>query len=109
MRVKLETLKAFLLPSLYFSHQREVVNRNGVLLGKCDYINLKDDEKWEEMTIRCRTIGDMTCTGVTESKAINVEEIIEEVAATRITERGGRTDDKRSESAMEDRKKEGYF
>ncbi len=97
------------LPSLYFSHKREVVNRNGVLLGKCDYINLKDDEKWEEMTIRCRTIGDMTCTGVTESKAINVEEIIEEVAATRITERGGRTDDKRSEAAMEDRKKEGYF
>ena len=97
------------LPSLYFSHKREVVNRNGVLLGKCDYINLKDDEKWEEMTIRCRTIGDMTCTGVTESKAISVEEIIEEVAATRITERGGRTDDKRSEAAMEDRKKEGYF
>ena len=97
------------LPSLYFSHKREVVNRNGVLLGKCDYINLKDDEKWEEMTIRCRTIGDMTCTGVTESKAISVAEIIEEVAATRITERRGRTDDNRSEAAMEDRKKEGYF
>jgi len=97
------------LPSLYFSHQREVVKRNGILLAKCDYITLKDGEKWEKKTIRCRTIGDMTCTGVTESKAANLEEIIEEVASTRITERGGRADDKRSESAMEDRKKEGYF
>ena len=97
------------LPSLYFSHKREVVNRNGVLLGKCDYIQLKDNESWEERIIRCRTIGDMTCTGVTESKAANLEEIIEEVASTRVTERGGRADDKRSEAAMEDRKKEGYF
>ena len=97
------------LPSLYFSHQREVVNRNGILLGKCDYITLKDGEKWEKKTIRCRTIGDMTWTGVTVSKAANLEEIIEEVASTRITERGGRADDKRSEAAMEDRKKEGYF
>ena len=97
------------LPSLYFSHQREVVNRNGVLLGKCDYISLKNDEKWEKMTIRCRTIGDMTCTGVTKSEAADLEAIIEEVASTRVTERGGRADDKRSEAAMEDRKKEGYF
>jgi sulfate adenylyltransferase subunit 2 len=97
------------LPSLYFSHKREIVNRNGVLLGKCDYIQLKDSEKWEERTIRCRTIGDMTCTGVTESDAGTLEEIIEEVASTRVTERGGRADDKRSEAAMEDRKKEGYF
>ena len=97
------------LPSLYFSHKREVVNRNGVLLGKCDYIQLKDSEQWEERTIRCRTIGDMTCTGVAESNAGTLEEIIEEVASTRVTERGGRADDKRSEAAMEDRKKEGYF
>ena len=97
------------LPSLYFSHQREVVNRDGVLLSKCDYINLKDGEKWEVKTVRCRTIGDMTCTGVSESKADDIESIIEEVAATRVTERGGRADDKRSEAAMEDRKKEGYF
>ena len=97
------------LPSLYFSHKREVVNRNGVLLGKCDYIQLKDSEQWEERTIRCRTIGDMTCTGVAESDAGSLEEIIEEVASTRVTERGGRADDKRSEAAMEDRKKEGYF
>ena len=97
------------LPSLYFSHKREVVNRDGALLGKCDHITLKKDEKWEEKTVRCRTIGDMTCTGVSESKAKTLEEIIDEVASTRITERGGRADDKRSEAAMEDRKKEGYF
>tara|TARA_B100000161_G_scaffold264257_1_gene237126 strand:- start:580 stop:1485 length:906 start_codon:yes stop_codon:yes gene_type:complete len=97
------------LPSLYFSHEREIVNRSGVLLGKCDYITLKSEEKWEVKTVRCRTIGDMTCTGVTESKAATIEDIIEEVASTRITERGGRADDKRSEAAMEDRKREGYF
>jgi sulfate adenylyltransferase subunit 2 len=97
------------LPSLYFSHKREVVNRDGVLLGKCDFIELRNNEKWEERTIRCRTIGDMTCTGVAESGASTLEEIIEEVASTRVTERGGRTDDKRSEASMEDRKKEGYF
>ena len=97
------------LPTLYFSHKREVVNRDGVLLGKCDYVQLKDGEKWEERTIRCRTIGDMTCTGVAESNAGTLESIIEEVATTRVTERGGRADDKRSEAAMEDRKKEGYF
>ena len=97
------------LPSLYFAHQREVVNRDGVLLAKCKHITLKAGELWEKMRVRCRTIGDMTCTGVAESKADNIESIIEEVAKTRITERGGRADDKRSEAAMEDRKKEGYF
>ena len=65
------------LPSLYFSHEREIVNRSGVLLGKCDYITLKSEEKWEVKTVRCRTIGDMTCTGVTESKAATIEDIIE--------------------------------
>ena len=90
-------------------HQRMVVNRDGVLLAKCEYISLKENEKWEEKTVRCRTIGDMTCTGVSESTSSSIEEIIEEVASTRITERGGRADDKRSEAAMEDRKKEGYF
>jgi sulfate adenylyltransferase subunit 2 len=97
------------LPSLYFAHKREVVNKDGVLLAKCEFIELKENEKWEEKTIRCRTIGDMTCTGVAESQASTIEEIIDEVASTRITERGGRADDKRSEAAMEDRKKEGYF
>lgn len=97
------------LPSLYFSHKRTVVNRDGVLLAKCDFVNLKDNEVWENKIVRCRTIGDMTCTGVSESTSSSLEEIIEEVASTRITERGGRADDKRSEAAMEDRKKEGYF
>ena len=97
------------LPSLYFSHIREVVKRDGVLLSKCEYIQLKDYETWEKKTVRCRTIGDMTCTGVSESDSYSLEEIIREVAATRVTERGGRADDKRSEAAMEDRKKEGYF
>ena len=97
------------LPCLYFSHKREVVNRDGVLLAKSDYINLKNGEKYEEKIVRCRTIGDMTCTGLSLSKASNLEEIIEEVSATRITERGGRADDKRSEAAMEDRKNRDIF
>ena len=97
------------LPSLYFSHERDVVKREGVILAKCSYITLKENEKWEKIQVRCRTIGDMTCTGVTKSNAANLQEIIEEVASTRITERGGRADDKRSEAAMEDRKKQGYF
>jgi sulfate adenylyltransferase subunit 2 len=97
------------IPSLYFAHKRHVVNRDGVLLSKCEHISLKNNEEWQEKTVRCRTIGDMTCTGVSESQASTMEEIIEEVATTRVTERGGRADDKRSEAAMEDRKKEGYF
>ena len=97
------------LPSLYFAHKREVVNRDGVLLSKSDFLNLRDREQYEERLVRCRTIGDMTCTGVAESSASTLEEIIEEVASTRVTERGGRADDKRSEAAMEDRKKAGYF
>ncbi len=97
------------LPSLYFSHERDVFERDGVLLADCEYIQKKPDEKVFKETVRCRTIGDMTCTGVWKSNASTVEEIIEEVATTRMTERGGRTDDKRSETAMEDRKKEGYF
>jgi sulfate adenylyltransferase subunit 2 len=97
------------IPPLYFAHKRQVVNRDGVLLAKCAHISLKKDESWEEKTVRCRTIGDMTCTGVSESLASTMEDIIEEVATTRVTERGGRADDKRSEAAMEDRKKEGYF
>ena len=97
------------LPSLYFAHKRKVVNRDGVLLSKSDFLNLKDDEQYEERLVRCRTIGDMTCTGVSESDATSLEDIIDEVASTRVTERGGRADDKRSEAAMEDRKKAGYF
>lgn len=97
------------LPSLYYAHEREVVNRDGVLLAKNDFITLKEGEQFEKKLVRCRTIGDMTCTGVSISDASNLREIIEEVASTRVTERGGRADDKRSEAAMEDRKKEGYF
>jgi len=97
------------LPSLYFSHQRDVFERDGTLLAKTSFIQTKDNESVENRTVRFRTIGDATCTGAVMSEAISVEDIISEVAATRTTERGGRADDKRSEAAMEDRKKEGYF
>ncbi|WP_372753752.1 sulfate adenylyltransferase subunit CysD [Labilibaculum sp.] len=97
------------IPNLYFSHEREVFQRNGTLLAKSDCIPMRPDEKIEKRIVRFRTIGDATCTGAVESRAHSLEEIIEEVAATRTTERGTRADDKRSEAAMEDRKKEGYF
>jgi sulfate adenylyltransferase subunit 2 len=97
------------IPSLYFSHQREVVNRRGILLAKSDHNTLLPGETYEKRTIRFRTVGDVTCTGAVESTAGTLDEIIQEVAAARITERGGRADDKRSETAMEDRKKVGYF
>jgi sulfate adenylyltransferase subunit 2 len=97
------------IPSLYFTHKREVFNRDGVWMAKAPFMQLKDNEKLEVRDVRCRTIGDITCTGVTLSRANSLEDIIKEVAATRTTERGGRADDKRSEAAMEDRKKEGYF
>jgi sulfate adenylyltransferase subunit 2 len=97
------------MPSLYFTHQRDVFYRDGTWLAAADCMQLKNNEKIETKQVRCRTIGDITCTGVTLSTAQNVEDIIAEVAASRITERGGRADDKRSEAAMEDRKKEGYF
>src|SRR6056297_1073488 len=97
------------IPNLYFSHEREVIERDGTILAAGEYVQLKEDEVPEKRIIRFRTIGDMTCTGAVESKASTLEDIIAEVAATRITERGGRYDDKRSEAAMEDRKKEGYF
>jgi sulfate adenylyltransferase subunit 2 len=80
-----------------------------MLLADSDYLQKKDDEIGEEMTVRFRTIGDMTCTGAIESPASSVAEVIEEVATARETERGTRADDKRTETAMEDRKKEGYF
>ncbi|SMO39267.1 sulfate adenylyltransferase subunit 2 [Saccharicrinis carchari] len=97
------------LPNLYFTHKRKVFNRDGVWMFKAPFMQLKPDEELVELDVRCRTIGDITCTGLTLSKADDIEDIIQEVAATRTTERGGRADDKRSESAMEDRKKEGYF
>jgi sulfate adenylyltransferase subunit 2 len=104
--IKMENIA---LPNLYFTHQREVVNRHGTFLAKSPHIQLMKNEKWEKKTIRFRTIGDMTCTGGVESPADNLIDIINEIAASRTTERGTRHDDKRSEAAMEDRKKEGYF
>jgi sulfate adenylyltransferase subunit 2 len=97
------------IPSIYFTHKRQIVNRGGTLLAKSDFISLLKGEFYEERTIRFRTVGDMTCTGAVESTAETLEEIIQEVASARQTERGTRTDDKRSEAAMEDRKKQGYF
>ena len=97
------------LPSIYFAHTRKVFKRDGVLLADSDYIVKRPDEVVYEAVVRCRTIGDMTCTGVWESDATTLEAVIEDVATTRVTERGGRTDDKRSETSMEDRKKQGYF
>ncbi len=97
------------IPSLYFTHQRKVFQRDGVWLAWAPFMQLKEGEKVEVRDVRCRTIGDITCTGVTLSTADNLEDIVSEIAATRITERGGRYDDKRSDAAMEDRKKEGYF
>lgn len=97
------------MPSLYFTHEREVFNRDGQWLAASPVIKRKPTEEVVKKMVRCRTIGDITCTGLTESKAHTVEDIIEEIAASRVTERGGRADDKRSETAMEDRKKAGYF
>mgnify|MGYP006086271107 CR=1 FL=1 len=97
------------LPSIYFSHEREVFLRDGVIYSDGEFMNKKPEEKVEKRTVRFRTIGDMSCTGAVESPADDLEKIIEEVAATRTTERGTRADDKRSEAAMEDRKKQGYF
>lgn len=97
------------LPSLYFSHKRDVFMRDGMWLAHAPFMQLKDDENLEHKVVRCRTIGDITCTGVVLSEANCLDDIVAEIAATRETERGNRADDKRSETAMEDRKKEGYF
>ncbi len=97
------------LPSLYFTHKREVFERDGVIMATAPYMKLRETEVPREMDVRCRTIGDITCTGLTLSTANSLEDIIQEVAASRVTERGGRADDKRSDAAMEDRKREGYF
>lgn len=97
------------MPNLYYTHEREVFQRDGVWLAKAPFMELKPGEKVEKREVRCRTIGDITCTGLTLSKANSLEDIIQEVAISRVTERGGRADDKRSEAAMEDRKRGGYF
>jgi sulfate adenylyltransferase subunit 2 len=97
------------LPSLYFSHDREVIARNNTFIANSPFLNLRPEEKPEMRRIRFRTIGDLTITGAIESEADTLEQIIQEVASTRLTERGNRADDKRSETSMEDRKRQGYF
>ena len=97
------------LPSLYYTHKRKVFQRDGQWLAAEDCIRRRPEEVVVEKEVRCRTIGDITCTGLTLSTAHSLEDIVAEIAATRVTERGGRADDKRSETAMEDRKKLGYF
>lgn len=97
------------LPSLYYAHQREVVVRRNVILAVSEFVRPRDGETVETRTVRFRTMGDATITGAVESDADDIDKIIAEVAAARQTERGNRADDKRSETAMEDRKKQGYF
>ena len=97
------------MPSLYFAHRRDVFQRDGMTLAASPYLTLMPDERIENLLIRFRTIGDMTCTGAVESTATTLDAIIAELAASRVTERGTRADDKRAETAMEDRKKQGYF
>ena len=97
------------LPSLYFAHERQVFERDGMLLADSEFLPRRPEEVLVTKSVRCRTIGDITTTGVWESTAATLEDIIAEVSIARKTERGGRADDKRSETAMEDRKKQGYF
>jgi sulfate adenylyltransferase subunit 2 len=102
-------IKEIEMPNLYFSHHRDVVRRDGMWLATSPYITIMPGESVENRLIRFRTIGDMTCTGAVESEARSIQDIIAEVSAARVTERGGRADDRRSEAAMEDRKRLGYF
>jgi len=98
------------LPSIYYAHRREVFRRDGMLLAVSPFVTVMDDEEPEEMEVRFRTVGDASCTGAVESSASTVEQVILEVAASRLTERGAtRADDRISEAGMEDRKREGYF
>jgi sulfate adenylyltransferase subunit 2 len=102
--------KALEIPSIYYAHRREVVLRDGMHLAVTRHLTLLPNEEPEAMLVRFRTVGDATCTGAVESSAMTVDKVIEEVAASRVTERGAtRADDRFSEAAMEDRKKEGYF
>ena len=104
--IQMENLE---IPEIYFTHKRNCFYRDGMLVPESDFLPAEPNEKVSEMQVRFRTVGDMTCTGAVLSEANSLEDIIQEVAKARVTERGGRADDKRSEAAMEDRKKEGYF
>jgi sulfate adenylyltransferase subunit 2 len=98
------------IPSIYYSHNRQVFERDGMLYAHSDYVQLMDGEEPFETSVRYRTVGDMTCTGAVRSTATTLEDVVAEIAATRITERGEtRADDRVTEAAMEDRKREGYF
>ena len=97
------------LPELYFAHRRKIVERDGTLLATTEHLHLTSDETVSMRMVRFRTVGDATCTGAVESSASTVADIILETAAARVTERGGRADDRRSDTAMEDRKRRGYF
>jgi sulfate adenylyltransferase subunit 2 len=97
------------LPSIYFAHEREVITRNGQLMAASPFLNMDNEDVIEKRTVRFRTVGDMTCTAAVESYAFQIDDIIDEISASRISERGARMDDKVSEAAMEDRKKGGYF
>jgi sulfate adenylyltransferase subunit 2 len=98
------------IPSIYYAHQRRVFNRDGMWLTESEHNPCRPGEEVQELTVRFRTVGDLTLTGAVESDADTIPKIIEEVAIARVTERGAtRGDDRFSEAAMEDRKKEGYF
>ena len=97
------------IPSIYYSHQRQVIERDGMLWADSEYLNKEADEIPFEATVRFRTVGDMTCTAAVASDAKDIDVIIEEILSAEISERGARIDDKRSEAAMEKRKQQGYF
>lgn len=97
------------LPSIYFSHKRDVITRNGQLMAAAEFLNMDETDIITTRSVRFRTVGDMTCTAAVESEAYLIDDIIEEISSSKISERGARMDDKVSEAAMEDRKKGGYF
>lgn len=97
------------LPSIYFAHKRKLVLRDGLLYPDSPFLNKDSEDQYLEKTIRFRTVGDMTCTAAVESDAVELDKVIDEIRHARVTERGARIDDKRSEAAMEDRKRGGYF
>ncbi|WP_270087031.1 sulfate adenylyltransferase subunit CysD [Sphingobacterium sp. SYP-B4668] len=97
------------LPSIYFSHEREVITRNGQLMAAAPFMGIDDEDKVEVKSVRFRTVGDITCTAAVDSKAVELDDIIAEIKASTVSERGARMDDKVSEAAMEERKKQGYF
>ncbi len=97
------------LPSIYFSHDREVITRNGQLMAAASFLNIDADDVIERKSVRFRTVGDMTCTAAVDSTATELDDIIAEIKASTVSERGARMDDKVSEAAMEERKKQGYF